>query len=126
MRVCVLENIEDLFETKSFIDRYLIESNKATDRMELNDFILKYCNLSNKIYVNKGEVIPFELHNVGDENILILPNKTHKDELIKKLKSIKYNFGEPMTFDANNLEYFTALNNEETDYFIINKKVHKC
>ena len=126
MRVCVLDNIEDIFEAKSYIDRYLIDNNKATEKMELNDFILKYCNLSNKIYVNKGEITPFELHNIDNENILILANKTNKDELIQKLESIKYDFGEPMSFNSNNIEYFNLLNNENSDYFIINKKVHKC
>lgn len=126
MRVCVLDNIEDIFEAKSYIDRYLIDNNKATEKMDLNDFILKYCNLSNKIYVNKGEIIPFELHNIDNENILILANKTNKDELIQKLETIKYDFGEPMSFNSNNIEYFNLLNNENSDYFIINKKVHKC
>ena len=94
--------------------------------MELNDFILKYCNLSNKIYVNKGEITPFELHTFEDEQVIILADKNKKDEVVKKLEEIKYNFGSPVQFTTDNLEFFNLLNNSQTDFFIINKQVHKC
>lgn len=126
MRVCVLDNIEDIFETKAFIDKYLIENDKAKEKMELNDFILKYCNLSNKIYVNNGEIIPFELHTFEDENLIILADKNKKDVLVKKLEEIKYNFGNSVQFTNDNLEFFNLLNNSKTDFFIIDKQVHKC
>lgn len=126
MRVCVLNNIEDIFETKAFIDKYLIDNDKAKEKMELNDFILKYCNLSNKIYVNKGEITPFELHTFEDEQVIILADNNKKDEVVKKLEEIKYNFGSPVQFTTDNLEFFNLLNNSQTDFFIINKQVHKC
>lgn len=123
MRVCILENIEDIFETKSFIDDYLIKTDKVTENMELQDFILNYCNLSNKIYMYKGKVIPFELHKFGNEILIILANNKNADILLNKLKSTNYSFGSAQVMDLNNIDFLLKPANER-EYFLINKKIY--
>lgn len=120
MKVYNLSNIEEIFLCKTYIESVLLNKNEIEEKMELQDFITKYMNVSNKVYMKNSIIIPFEIYNLYDEIIIIITENIHKDILINELNKIEYNLSNLKTIPNNIL--FNMFTEDNQNFFIINNK----
>lgn len=123
MKIYNLSNIDEVFLAKHYIEKILLDENKINEKLELQEFILSYMNVSKKVYLKNDIIIPFEYYKLNEEDIIIITDDNHKDDITKALSNIN--------FDLSSLSYMSnsQLNNTflEDNYecFIINSKYMK-
>jgi len=123
MKVINVTDIEDLISAKLEIDSLLLSHKDIEKKIPLNEYMEKYCNLSNA-YSYKGDIIPFAYYNIyGNQYLYIAQESDNIDKLIEKLKAID--------FDLSNLKEITNIDiiekfetYENAEYFIINNKYY--
>lgn len=123
MKVYNLSNIEEIFLCKTYIESILLNNNEIEEKMELQDFIAKYMNVSNKVYMKNSIIIPFEIYNLCDEIIIIITENTYKDILINELNKIEYNLSNLKIIPNNIL--FNMFSEDNQNFFIIDNKYMK-
>ena len=123
MKVYNLSNIEEIFLCKTYIESILLNNNEIEEKMELQDFIAKYMNVSNKVYMKNSIIIPFEIYNLYDETIIIITENTYKDILINELNKIEYNLSN-LKIVPNNI-LFNMFSEDNQNFFIIDNKYMK-
>lgn len=123
MKIYNLSNIDEVFLAKQYIEKILLDENKINEKMELQEFILSYMNVSKKVYLKNDNIIPFEYYKLNEEDIIIITDDNHKDDIVKALSNIN--------FDLSSLSYMSnnQLNNifleDSYECFIINSKYMK-
>lgn len=125
MKVYNLSNIEEIFLCKIYIESILLENNEIEEKMELQDFISKYMNVSNKVYMKNSTIIPFEMYDFYDEIIIIITENTYKDILVDELKKIEYNLSNLKVIPNNVLFNMFSEDEDNKNLFIINNKYMK-
>lgn len=125
MKVYNLSNIEEIFLCKIYIESILLENNEIEEKMELQDFISKYMNVSNKVYMKNSTIIPFEIYDFYDEIIIIITENTYKDILVDELKKIEYNLSNLKVIPNNVLFNMFSEDEDNKNLFIINNKYMK-
>lgn len=124
MKCFCIQNVNDIFRGKIFIEDLLIKNGEIEKEMELNDFIFKYFNISKYIYLHGNDVFPFEYYKLYDEEILIYSEEESKNLILNKLKSINYDFSS--LTEVSNIDFITKYDNfNNLDMFIINNKYYK-
>lgn len=123
MKIYNLSNIEDIFSAKMFIEQYLLEENKIEEKMELQDFILAYMNVSKKVYIKNDNIIPFEYHKINNEDIIIITNNEHIDLISNALMNINYDISNLSAI--SNEQLHTMFSNDNYECFIIDNKYKK-
>ena len=123
MKIYNLSNIDEVFLAKQYIEKILLDENKINEKLELQEFILSYMNVSKKVYLKNDNIIPFEYYKLNEEDIIIITDDNHKDDITKALSNIN--------FDLSSLSYMSnnQLNNifleDNYECFIINSKYMK-
>ena len=121
MKCFCIQNVNDIFRGKIFIEDLLIKNGEIEKEMELNDFIFKYFNISKYIYLHGNDVFPFEYYKLYDEEILIYSEEESKNLILNKLKSINYDFSS--LTEVSNIDFITNYDGfNNLDMFIINNK----
>ena len=124
MKCFCIQNVNDIFRGKIFIEDLLIKNGEIEKEMELNDFIFKYFNISKYIYLHGNDVFPFEYYKLYDEEILIYSEEESKNLILNKLKSINYDFSS--LTEVSNIDFITNYDGfNNLDMFIINNKYYK-
>lgn len=123
MKIYNLSNIEDIFSAKMFIEQHLLEENKIEEKMELQDFILTYMNVSKKVYIKNDNIIPFEYHKINNEDIIIITNNEHIDLISNALMNINYDISNLSAI--SNEQLHTMFSNDNYECFIIDNKYKK-
>ena len=124
MKCFCIQNVNDIFRGKIFIEDLLIKNGEIEKEMELNDFIFKYFNISKYIYLHGNNVFPFEYYKLYDEEILIYSEEESKNLILNKLKSINYDFSS--LTEVSNIDFITNYDGfNNLDMFIINNKYYK-
>ena len=124
MKCFCIQNVNDIFRGKIFIEDLLIKNGEIEKEMELNYFIFKYFNISKYIYLHGNNVFPFEYYKLYDEEILIYSEEESKNLILNKLKSINYDFSS--LTEVSNIDFITNYDGfNNLDMFIINNKYYK-
>ena len=124
MKCFCIQNVNDIFRGKIFIEDLLIKNGEIEKEMELNDFIFKYFNISKYIYLHGNDVFPFEYYKLYNEEILIYSEEESKNLILNKLKSINYDFSS--LTEVSNIDFITNYDGfNNLDMFIINNKYYK-
>lgn len=123
MKIYNLSNIEEIFLCKIYIESILLDNNEIEEKMELQDFIAKYMNVSNKVYMKNSTIIPFEIYDFYDEIIIIITENTYKDILVDELRKIEYNLSNLKVIPNDVL--FNMFSEDNKNLFIINNKYMK-
>jgi len=122
MKIINITDIEDLISTKIEIDKILLEHKDIEKKMSIQEYMDKYCTLNKYAYNCCGDVIPFAYYNVyGNEYLFITEESDNINELINKLKEIKFDYNKLKQISHSDIigkyeEY------ENAKYFIIDGK----
>jgi len=124
MKCFCINNVNDIFRGKIFIEDILIKNEEIEKEMELNDFMFKYFNISRYVYLHGKDIFPFEYYKLYDEEIFIYSEEKSKDIILNKLKSINYDFSS--LTEISNIDFITKYETfDNLDLFIINNRYYK-
>lgn len=113
VKIVNINDIEDLILTKHDID---VADPAIENRSKLDDFMNKYCQLSDVLIV-KDKIIPFKYLEVFNMKLLFISEIENLKILTKSLEKIKYNFD-----NAKEASLEFQMNNNDTPYFYHNSK----
>ena len=95
MKIVNVGDIEDLVLCKHEIELDLIAQNKLAEKMSLSDFISKYLNFGNNVYmIDEKNIYPFTFINSSKDKYLFItesPNSENSKKFINELKKINFN-----------------------------------
>ena len=94
MKIVDITDIEDLILCKHEIDLVLIEMGYLEEKMPLPEFMSKYVNLTNTVYIYNELVIGFSYIDVYGKQFLLVQGKDQEqiDAIKNVLKKISYDF----------------------------------
>lgn len=124
MDIVNITDIEDLVLSKVKIEK-ILKDNEKIDKLELSDYINKYCNLANNTFLYYGVPYPFNYLNIYGESFLYITEKgAYLEVLINKLNDIQFDLTKLKSISTLAIsENYEAVTNGE--FFIINGKYYE-
>lgn len=116
MKIIDINDIEDIVIAKIEIDK---NDPNVKGRSNLNDFIQKYCTLSDILVINNSYKA-FKYINCFGNQYLFLSNKDDENDILIFLKNINYNFNSLKEFDN-----FSSLSNPNIQMLIHDNKYYQ-
>lgn len=128
MNIYYLDNVDDIYELKMKVEKHLLYTKEITEKLKLEEFIIKYCDVSKKVYVKDSKnIIPFGIIDIEDEkNVILLKKGEYNEDLLNKLELMEYKFDNIINNNVDLIQEFSRDNVEDMEYFIINGKFCKC
>lgn len=106
MNIVDINDIEDIIRAKINIDKNNEEL--KGERSNLNEFMMKYCNLQDIIMLDNDKLIPFYyLEDVDNQKYLFVSDKKNVNIITELLNMINYNMNnlkEINIYDINTLK----------------------
>lgn len=125
MRSYCINNVNDIFKAKFFIEEKLIAAGKLEEEMQLDEFVKKYFDVSKMVYLHEDDILPFAIYKIEDEVIFIYTDEDKKDLIENKLKSMNFDFSGLK--EVRNHEFYKLIDPMEDkalDMFILNNKYY--
>lgn len=116
MKIIDINDIEDIVIAKIEIDK---NDPNVKGRSNLNEFIQKYCTLSDILVINNSYKA-FKYISCFGNQYLFLSNKDDENDILIFLKNINYNFNSLKEFDN-----FSSLSNPNIQMLIHDNKYYQ-
>lgn len=124
MDIVNITDIEDLVLSKIKIEK-LLKENKEIEKLDLQNYINTYCNLSQNTFLYYGTPYPFNYLNIYGESFLYITEKgDYLDKLIDKLNNVNFDISKlkPISTLAISENYDEVAKGQ---FFIINGKYYE-
>ena len=117
INIVKINDVEDIVLAKLQIDK---DDPDIEGRSDLNEFIKKYCMLTDSIYDAESNLLSYNYKEIFGKKYLFVSDENQAEQILKYIKDLDFNKLEPSSFfDILNNTNKRAILNHDGKYYIL-------